>query len=149
MVVHPDSDRIARVPSYLGCRLGALTETTGLSPSLARLSRRVRFRSCTRLRGPSTPGPKARFGLFPVRSPLLGESHMMSFPPGTKMFQFPGFAPSSLMVHGLQPCGLPHSDMSGSFPVCRSPDLFAAYHVLPRLRKPRHPPFALVTFLLV
>ena len=37
--------------------------------------------------------------------------------------------------------------MRGSFPVCRSPRLFAAYHVLPRFRKPRHPPFALTLFL--
>ena len=64
------------------------------------------------------------------------------------MFQFPGFAPHSHVVHGLQPCGLPHSDMRGSNPVCKSPRLFAAYHVLPRLRKPRHPPFALVLFFL-
>jgi hypothetical protein len=34
-----------------------------------------------------------RFGLFPVRSPLLGESLLFSFPPGTKMFQFPGCPP--------------------------------------------------------
>ena len=33
-----------------------------------------------------------RFGLFPVRSPLLGESHLISLPPGTEMFHFPGFA---------------------------------------------------------
>jgi hypothetical protein len=32
------------------------------------------------------------FGLFPVRSPLLGESRLLSFPPGTEMFQFPGLA---------------------------------------------------------
>ena len=31
-----------------------------------------------------------RFGLFPFRSPLLRESRFLSFPPGTKMFQFPG-----------------------------------------------------------
>ena len=33
-----------------------------------------------------------RFGLFPVRSPLLGESRLISLPPGTEMFHFPGFA---------------------------------------------------------
>ena len=53
------------------------------------------------------------------------------------------------MVTGLQPAGLPHSDICGSFPVCGSPQLFAAYHVLPRLQKPRHPPFALLCFLFV
>ena len=31
-------------------------------------------------------------GLVRVRSPLLAESQLMSFPPGTEMFQFPGFA---------------------------------------------------------
>ena len=50
------------------------------------------------------------------------------------MFQFPGFAPVSQLVHGLQPCGLPHSDIRGSIPVCKSPRLIAAYHVLLRLR---------------
>ena len=61
------------------------------------------------------------------------------------MFQFPPFAPS-MMVTCLQHAGLPHSDISGSKPVCSSPELVAAYHVLHRLQKPRHPPSALVTF---
>ena len=30
----------------------------------------------------------SRFGLFPVRSPLLWESQLISFPLDTKMFQF-------------------------------------------------------------
>ena len=86
-----------------------------------------------------------RFRLCPFRSPLLRVSIFLSSPPGTKMFQFPGFAP--FKVSGLQPDGLPHSDIAGSNPVCRSPALFAAFHVLRRLRKPRHPPFALCNFL--
>ena len=39
-----------------------------------------------------------RFGLLRFRSPLLSESFLLSFPPGTKMFQFPGFPPLSLCV---------------------------------------------------
>ena len=31
-------------------------------------------------------------GLIRFRSPLLTESRLISFPPGTEMFQFPGFA---------------------------------------------------------
>ncbi len=31
-------------------------------------------------------------GLVRVRSPLLAESRLMSFPTGTEMFQFPAFA---------------------------------------------------------
>ena len=61
------------------------------------------------------------------------------------MFQFPSFAPAKL-VTCLQHAGLPHSDITGSIPVCSSPVLNAAYHVLHRLQKPRHPPSALVTF---
>ena len=61
------------------------------------------------------------------------------------MFQFPPFA-LTMSVTDLQSAGLPHSDISGSKPVCSSPELFAAYHVLHRLQKPRHPPSALVTF---
>lgn len=33
-----------------------------------------------------------RFGLFRVRSPLLTESLLFSFPQGTEMFHFPWFA---------------------------------------------------------
>ena len=38
-----------------------------------------------------------------------------------------------LGITGLQPAGLPHSDIYGSTLVCNSPQLFAAYHVLRRL----------------
>ena len=37
-------------------------------------------------------------GLVRVRSPLLTESQLMSFPPGTEMFQFSGFAPSRVTL---------------------------------------------------
>jgi hypothetical protein len=40
--------------------------------------------------------------------------------------------------------GFPHSGITGSKPACGSPMLFAAYHALPRLSVPRHPPCALV-----
>ncbi len=47
------------------------------------------------------------------------------------------------IMTGLQPAGLPHSDICGSKIMCISPQLFAAYHVLLRLWEPRHPPYAL------
>ncbi len=62
------------------------------------------------------------------------------------MFQFGRFA---LIVTGLQPAGLPHSEITGSILICRSPVLIAAYHVLHRLREPRHPPCTLYYFLLL
>ena len=39
--------------------------------------------------------------------------------------------------------GFPHSDIHGSWDICSSPWLFAAYHVFLRLLVPRHPPCAL------
>src|SRR6185295_14448248 len=39
--------------------------------------------------------------------------------------------------------GFPHSEISGSTPVCGSPKLIAANHVLHRLLTPRHSPCAL------
>ena len=89
-----------------------------------------------------------RFGLVPGRSPLLGESLLFSFPRGTKMFQFPRLA--SLHQAGmsaLQADGLSHSEIRGSRDICSYPRLIAAYHVLRRLREPRHPPCALIYFL--
>ena len=46
-------------------------------------------------------------------------------------------------IHGVCPCGFPHSEIRGSPDICSSPRLFAAYHVFLRLSVPRHPPCAL------
>ena len=89
-----------------------------------------------------------RFGLVPGRSPLLGESLLFSFPRGTKMFQFPRLASLNLAgMSALQADGLSHSEIRGSRDICSYPRLIAAYHVLRRLREPRHPPCALIYFL--
>ena len=88
-----------------------------------------------------------RFGLIPVRSPLLGESFLFSFPTGTKMFQFPALASeNNHRIICLQHIGLSHSEIRGSKVICTYPQLIAAYHVLHRLREPRHPPCALTFF---
>jgi hypothetical protein len=95
----------------------------------------------------------------------------MSFPPGTEMFQFPGFASCDLWIQSqdtwlaqlMGPTasslahkqltvqhisrtsgGLPHSEIFGSKPIPGSPKLIAGYHVLHRLLLPRHPPNALL-----
>ena len=126
-----------------------MASRTGLSPSAERLSRRFRSPCFLRYRGPTTPArpEPCGFGLFPVRSPLLGESFLFSLPAGTKMFQFPAFASSMRRMAGLQPAGLSHSEIRGSRVICTSPRLFAAYRVLRRLQEPRHPPCALSYFL--
>ena len=79
----------------------------------------------------------------------LGITGLFSSPPGTKMFQFPGFSPHKLCV-GLwvitlfNVTGFPHSDTPGSLPVYDSPRRFAVFCVLLLLYMPRHPPYALL-----
>ncbi len=72
---------------------------------------------------------------------------MFSLPPGTEMVHFPGFARTRLWIHRavvrVHRTGFPHSEIPGSKPVCGSPRLIAAYHVLHRRLLPRHPPCAL------
>ena len=126
--------------SYLSC--------TGLSPSLAGLSRAILLGLINRFYGPN-PGVHAlRFGLFRFRSPLLPKSHVV--------FSSSGYLDVSVhrvpfitlciyvMIHEVFSCGFPHSDICGSMDICSSPQLFAAYHVFLRLLVPRHPPCALI-----
>ena len=47
-------------------------------------------------------------------------------------------------IHEVFSCRFPHSDICGSWDICSSPQLFAAYHVFLRLLVPRHPPCALL-----
>src|SRR5208282_4153052 len=81
------------------------------------------------------------------RSPLLSQSRFLSFPPGTEMVHFPGFARTRLCIHRavvrVHRTGFPHSEIPGSKPACGSPRLIVACHVLHRLLLPRHPPCAL------
>ena len=72
-------------------------------------------RDSFRIRGyhplrPAFPDPsahsRAATGLLRFRSPLLAESLLMSVPPGTEMFQFPGFAPSDYGFIGQYPKGV-------------------------------------------
>ena len=57
------------------------------------------------------------FRLFPFRSPLLGESRLLSFPAGTEMFHFPAWASLRLWIQrrigGIHRLG---------FPIRASPD---------------------------
>lgn len=98
---------------------------------------------------PTTPIlPKQnRFGLFPLRSPLLRKSLLFSLPTPTQMFQFSALA--SFRMYSLQLYGLPHSEIHGLQNICFSPWLIAAYHVLRRLSNPRHPLCALSNLLIL
>ena len=148
-MVAADSDRIPRAPPYSGGHLcPAGLACTGLSPSTDRLSRRFQFlMHCMWL----VLQPRPRLDVTGLGSShfdrhYFGNRYFFLFLRVLRCFSSPRSLQLKL-VTGLQPAGLPHSDISGSVPVCGSPELFAAYHVLLRLRKPRHPPFALVLFL--
>ncbi len=121
---------------------------TGRLPSVVRGSTRLRLRpDFVTVAGPDTirtralqppacnacPLTHAGFRLFPFRSPLLGESRLISFPRGTEMCQFSRL-PSSAYVFSTERrrttgAGLPHSEIRGSMPVQR---LTAAYRSRPR-----------------
>ena len=141
-----DSPGVPRVPGYSGAGRATFAFAYGAITRYGRPFQVVLLAKLVSHSGPTTPtGPKpCRFRLFPLRSPLLRESRFLSLPPGTEMFQFPGFASYAYVFsagyrtspHG----GFPHSDIPGSLPVGGSPRLFAAYHVLHRLLMPRHSP---------
>ena len=97
---------------------------------------------------PVCASPHMRFGLFPVRSPLLGESLVyFLFLEVLRCFsslRLPHY--KKIVIITLQVIGLSHSEIRGSRDICSYPRLIAAYHVLHRLREPRHPPDALTSF---
>ncbi len=73
-------------PALLRILLGFVSKScTGLSPSVVVLSKTFHFTNILPHRSPTTPilPQQHRFGLFPVRSPLLGESLLFSSPMGT------------------------------------------------------------------
>ena len=82
----PRFPRGSTCPAVLGVPLGWFkVSLTGLSPTMAGLSRPFSYPSPIPRRGPTTPQPPkwSRFGLLRVRSPLLTESLLFSFPGGT------------------------------------------------------------------
>ena len=76
-------------------QFSTIPSSTGLSPSMASRSRELRVRMARNAKV-QTPHLHSitgwiRFALFPVRSPLLRESLLVSFPPPTRMLYFGGF----------------------------------------------------------
>ena len=123
-MVPPCSDRITRVPSYSSSVIALSFRVRGYHPL------RPDFPDCSTNSRRLTPT-----GLVPVRSPLLGESRLISVPPATEMFQFAGFASNTygFSVGYLLPGGFPHSEIAGSKLVCQLAD---TYRRLPRPSSP-------------
>ena len=110
-----------------------LFSRTGLSPAMAQLSNWFRFitRSMSRSYNPNVAETTlvwtnpislaATLGItfvFSSSGYLDVSVHRVCFPCGILYLQY---------------SGLPHSDICGSYRMCQSPQLFAAYHVLLRL----------------
>ena len=95
------------------------------------------------------PQPQAvKFGLFPVRSPLLRESLFVLYSSGyldvsLRLVSLLESYVFRLGSSAMMQMGFPHSEIFGSTRACHSPKLIAAYHVLHRLLMPRHPLCAL------
>ena len=124
---------------------------TGLSPSLTELSRTFSSHSeyhSVVLLPLLCIATQQVWALPRSLATTGGIISLFSLPAGTKMFQFPAFASPSLVteIAALQAAGLSHSEIRGSMVICTYPRLIAAYHVLHRLREPRHPPDALTFF---
>ena len=120
---------------------------TGLSPSLAGLSRTVLL---------------ILLITFAVLTPActhtgLGSSAFARRYSQNRLFSFSSSGYLDVSVHRVpsvylwiqytvtEGCsaGFPHSEICGSMDICSSPQLIAAYHVFHRLLVPRHPPGAL------
>src|SRR6478609_39184 len=114
-MVPADSDSLSRVESYSGSGSASVPVAYGAFTLCCRRFHAVllRTRVLTAVLLPRRGCPH-RFGLFRVRSPLLTESRFLSLPPGTEMFQFPGFARGPRDQNSFD----------------SSPGLFAVFHAL-------------------
>src|SRR3954465_13414153 len=130
-MVPADSGRVSRARPYSGTGPRRLRSAYGtLTRSGALFQKASAHAGCiSDGAGPTTPGGcPPRFRLIPVRSPLLRESRLISSPPGTEMFQFPGSPRAFRDQRSLS----------------SSPGLIAAFHAHVSLMTPRHPPRALM-----
>ena len=121
---------------------------TGLSPAPVGRSSPFALRSLSLtlvLQPRPSPEREHRFGLVPVRSPLLRESRLISFRRATEMFQFTRCPPSLPMCSagGLQTSlwrGCPIRNLRAHRLHAAPPERFAGLRVLLRPSAPRHPP---------
>ena len=134
-MVLPNSRRIPRVPRYLGIR-PRKSDSFRLQdyhllwlafPGYSAINQIGNFPTAPEYRPIEPHDPEyttlpgltyIRFGLFPLRSPLLRESQLLSFPADTKMCQFSALAATtygfSCSCPGTTRDGFPHSEIPGS-----------------------------------
>ena len=132
--------RGTQVPSCLT----AVVSRTGLSPSTDPLSRGFRYSDC--VGAPTVLQPRERLRNRPglgccafARHYLRNHCYFL-FLRVLRCFSSPGSPTASMRCDGITSIGFPHSDIRGSRGICPSPRLFAACHVLLRLREPQASP---------
>ena len=141
------SHKVSRVSWYSGSCFPCSPFAYG---ALTLSGRSFQDRSAGFLSGSSSPNPGVH------RTPVWALPVPLAATPGiTVVFFSSGYLDVSVRrvplrclsiqhrIHGVCPCGFPHSEIRGSPDICSSPRLFAAYHVFLRLSVPRHPPCAL------
>ena len=147
-MVPSDSCRISRVPHYSGAGSAVFgISRTGLSPSAASLSRLFRYPSVV----PFSPVLQPRrcrntdgLGSCAFARHYWRNHCCFLFLRVLRCFSSPGWP---LPLAGGALCsasGCPIRTSAVMAGICPLPRLFAACHVLLRLREPRHPPCALV-----
>ena len=147
-MVPPDSGRIPPVPPYSGCPAPEFVlSPTGLSPSTAELSSSPLLGLFLDLRALQPPWRLDATGLgSSAFARHYSRNHFcFLFLCLLRCFSSAGSPPNSRMS-GLQPDGLPHSEIRVSSLICSYARLIAACHVLLRLQEPWHPPCALGYF---
>ena len=99
-MVLPDSHGVSRVPRYSGTVYAAFDFGYETFTLYGQPSQTVPLSNCRSILTALQPRTveTVRFGLFQVRSPLLPESLLISFPSGTEMFHFPEFASEDLCI---------------------------------------------------
>ena len=116
-MVDPASDKVSRASPYSGTASRSLIHfaygafTLFDRPSQNRSAMDGVFDFAGHPHAALQPRTEVRFGLLPVRSPLLGESRLISTPRVTEMVQFTRYGFAGLCIHhaitGSLPLGYP------------------------------------------
>ena len=142
-----DSHRITRVPRYSGYHQTPFTFAYRIVTFWDETFQTLLLCGWVSSRGPTTPHVHrytSGLGCSPVARHYWGNHCCFLFLQVLRCFSSLRSPPyKNVRIAALRAAGLSHSEIPGSTVICTYPGLIAAYHVLHRLREPRHPPSAL------
>ena len=148
-MVPADSARISRVPAYSGAVLSAMLSfaygaVTLCGAPFQKLPLNIMADAPTVLQ-PRPCRNRAGLGCCAFARHYLRNRFCFLFLRVMRCFSSPG-SPSPWVSDAIARIGLPHSEIHASTGICPYAWLIAACHVLRRLREPRHPSCALLSF---